>query len=44
MGRPYKTADLPEEYAKYEIESFLNGKSNKKSIGKFSLTITEPEE
>ena len=44
LGKPYKAADLPEEYAKYEIESFLNGKSNKKSIGKFSLTITEPEE
>lgn len=44
MGKPYKAADLPEEYAKYAIESFLNGKSNKKTIGKFSLTITEPEE
>ena len=44
LGKPYKAADLPEEYAKYAIESFINGKSNKKSIGKFSLIITEPEE
>lgn len=44
LGKPYKAADLPEEYAKYAIESFINGRSNKKSIGKFSLIITEPEE
>ena len=43
MGKPFKTADLPEEYVKYEIESWLNGKQSKKSIGKFSLIITEPE-
>ena len=44
VGKPFKEAELPEEYAKYAIESFINGKSNKKTIGKFSLTITEPEE
>lgn len=43
MGKPYKSADLPEEYVKYGIESWINGKQNKKSIAKFSLIITEPE-
>ena len=35
---------MPEEYVKYEIESWINGKVNKKMIAKFSLTITELEE
>jgi hypothetical protein len=34
---------MPEEYVKYDITSWLHGKENKKSIAKFSLTITEPE-
>ena len=42
MGKPYKV--MPEEYAKYGIESWVNGKLNKKTIAKFSLVITEPEE
>ncbi len=44
MGKPYKTAELPEEYVKYGIESWINGKTSKKTIAKFALTITEPEE
>ena len=44
MGKTYKTANMPEEYVKYDITSWINGKENKKSIAKFSLTITEPEE
>jgi hypothetical protein len=44
MGKTYKTANLPEEYVKYDIQSWINGKNNKKTIAKFSLTITEPEE
>lgn len=44
MGKTYKSAEVPEEYAKYEIQSWINGKENKKQIGKFSLIITEPEE
>jgi len=44
LDKPFKSTTMPEEYAKYEIESFINGKSNKKTIGKFSLTITELEE
>lgn len=43
-GKPFKEANMPEEYVKYGIESWINGKQNKKSIGKFSLIITEPEE
>lgn len=43
MGKPYKSANAPEEITKYGIESWINGKQNKKSIAKFSLTITEPE-
>lgn len=43
-GKPYKSANMPEEYVKYEIESWVNGKANKKMIAKFSLTITELEE
>ncbi|MBQ1233765.1 MAG: hypothetical protein IIU63_06305 [Clostridia bacterium] len=43
MGKPFKSANVPEELVKYEIESWINGKNNKKSIAKFSLTITEPE-
>ncbi len=42
-GRPYKTANMPEEYVKYDIQSWINGKNNKKAIAKFSLIITEPE-
>lgn len=44
MGKTYKTANMPEEYVKYDIQSWINGKQNKKTIAKFSLTITEPEE
>lgn len=44
MGKAFRANTLPEEYAKYEISSWINGKENKKSIAKFSLTITEPEE
>ena len=43
-GKPYKSTTMPEEYVKYEIESWINGKVNKKMIAKFSLTITELEE
>ena len=43
-GKPFKSANMPEEYVKYEIESWINGKQNKKTIAKFSLVITEPEE
>ena len=43
-GKPYKSSTMPEEYVKYEIESWINGKANKKMIAKFSLTITELEE
>ncbi len=43
-GKPYKSANMPEEYVKYEIQSWINGKENKKSIAKFSLIITELEE
>ena len=43
MGKTYKTANMPEEYVKYDITSWIHGKENKKSIAKFSLTITEPE-
>ena len=42
-GKPYKSANLPEDMVKYDIQSWINGKNNKKSIAKFSLTITEPE-
>ena len=42
-GKTYKASSLPEEYAKYNIESWINGKLNKKSIAKFSLMIEEPE-
>ena len=42
-GKPYGAA-MPEELAEYNIESWINGKLNKKTIGKFSLTITQPEE
>lgn len=42
-GKTYKASTLPEEYAKYNIESWINGKQNKKSIAKFSLIIEEPE-
>ena len=44
MGKIYKGANVPEEYVKYDITSWIHGKENKKSIAKFSLTITEPEE
>ena len=44
MGKTYKGANVPEEYVKYDITSWIHGKENKKSIAKFSLTITEPEE
>ena len=43
-GKPYKAADLPEEYAKYSIEAWADGKLNKKTIAKFSLIIMEYEE
>ena len=43
-GKPFKSTTMPEEYVKYEIESWINGKANKKLIAKFSLTITELEE
>ena len=43
-GKPYKDSNMPEEYVKYGIESWINGKQNKKTIAKFSLIITEPEE
>ena len=43
-GKAFKASEMPEEYAKYGIESWINGKQNMKSIGKFSLVITEPEE
>ena len=41
-GKPYGAA-MPEELVKYNIESWIDGKLNKKTIGKFSLTIVEPE-
>ncbi len=43
MDSPIKDEFLKEEVAKYEIASFVNGKENKKKIGKFSLVIVEPE-
>lgn len=43
-GKPFKTNTLPEEYVKYDIESWINGTLNKKSIAKFSLIILELEE
>lgn len=42
-GTPYRSTNLPEEYEKYDIVSWINGKTNKKQIGKFSLVIVEPE-
>ncbi|MBQ7379022.1 MAG: hypothetical protein IJW70_05000 [Clostridia bacterium] len=43
MDSPIKDEYLKEEVAKYEIASIINGKENKKKIGKFSLVIVEPE-
>ena len=44
MGKPFKATTMPEEYAKYEIESWIDGVQNKKTIGKFALIILELEE
>ena len=43
-GKAYKASTMPEEYEKYGIESWINGKQNLKTVGKFSLIVTEPEE
>ena len=43
-GKPYKADNMPEEYEKYQIESWIDGKQNKRNIGKFSLVIVEPDE
>ncbi len=42
-GKPYKSSNMPEDMVKYDIQSWVNGKNNKKMIAKFSLVITEPE-
>lgn len=43
MDSPIKDEYLLEEVAKYNIQSWINGKQNKKKIAKFSLVIVEPE-
>lgn len=43
MDSVIKDEYLKEEVAKYNITSWINGKQNKKKIGKFSLVIVEPE-
>ena len=43
-GKAFKASTMPEEYLKYGIESWINGKQNLKTVGKFSLIVTEPEE